>query len=113
MATNIFERGVVSEIHQVIAVEPPDTEEGGVHVEYGPIGGTVGTVHTWDRRFTPEDVEPGDIVKIDFKGPSVGMITEIFREGFQVFPTENPEQLQVLKAHIASRRSTQTQAGES
>ena len=57
------------------------------------VGLDLDTLHTWDGRFTPEDIKPGDLVVMASTGPATGYITHIMREGKVVFKVEINEQL--------------------
>ncbi len=88
MSANIYETGRLFELQRITSVEDRPGEGGkGVGLQYGDLQAEgEGSMRTWDSRFTAEDIGPGDIVRIEFEGPSLGSITEVFREGLRIFP---------------------------
>lgn len=103
MVGNLYETGRVIELRKVITVKAlPDGK--GVEVGDSDLHGEEATMSFTDPRFTTQDIQPGDIVRMHDAGPSLGRVEEIFREGLRIFPARKTHRARLVE-HATFRKN--------
>ncbi len=97
---NMYGRGSVFELFQVTDVETRSSGKPGVLIHIGRIGSEKGTGTISDSSLTKDDVQEGDIARLELKGPSIATVTEVYREGIRVYPVFDSEQHRMIEDYV-------------